>query len=295
MAETHFTAWFEEAFGDEGTKFGLAIKQKCHEEQTSYQKLEIYETEKFGYLMVLDGCVMLTTRDNFLYHEMLTHPALFTHPAPKRVVIVGGGDCGTLKEVLKHSAVESACQVEIDERVTWASQQFFPELCTSNHDPRAAFYYEDAAAWIQNQPDASIDLLIIDSTDPIGPAEQLFGPEFLKQAFRTLGENGMIVQQSESPLLHTHTIIADLEDKLLNAGFYQPQQILFPQPSYPSGWWSATMAFKSPTPATPRYAAIEGKNFETNYYNRAIHDAALAQPEFMKKAQQERAHQRNTQ
>jgi spermidine synthase len=283
MAETSFTSWFEEAFGDEGTKFGLAIKKKCHEEQTPYQKLEIYETETFGHLMVLDGCVMLTSRDNFLYHEMITHPALFTHPAPKRVVVVGGGDCGTLREVLKHNTVTHACQVEIDERVTKASEIYFPELCESNSDPRAEFYFEDAVAWIQRQDNASIDVLIIDSTDPIGPAEQLFGPAFLKEAFRTLGPNGIIVQQSESPILHSKTIIADLETKLLGAGFSHPQQVMFPQPCYPSGWWSATMAQKSAAALTPRYSAIESKDWPTSYYNRAIHDAALARPEFMKR------------
>ena len=262
MAETSFTKWFDEAFGDEGTKFGVAIKEKCHEEQTPYQKLEIYKTETFGNLMVLDGCFMVTTRDNFLYHEMMSHPVLFTHPAPKRVVVVGGGDCGTLREVLKHSSVEEACQVEIDERVTRLSEEYFPELCESNNDPRAKFYFEDAAAWIKNQPDASIDVLIIDSTDPIGPAEQLFGPAFLAEAYRTLSKDGIIVQQSESPLLHADTIIADLEAKLTGAGFKHPQQVLFPQPSYPSGWWSATMAQKSEAPLAPRYDAIEAKEFK---------------------------------
>lgn len=283
MAKTSFTNWFDEAFGDEGTRFGLAIKQRCHEEQTPYQKLEVYETETFGNLLVLDGCIMLTSRDNFLYHEMLTHPAMFTHPNPSKVVVVGGGDCGTLKEVLKHPNVKSAAQVEIDERVTAVSKIYFPELCTSNDDPRASFFYEDAAAWIANQKDESIDLLIIDSTDPIGPAAQLFGPAFLAQAFRVLRREGMIVQQSESPILHATTLIADLEQQLLQAGFHSPAQICFPQPSYPSGWWSATMASKSKTPSKPRYDDIESKSWPTHYYNRAIHDAALAKPEFMKK------------
>ena len=127
--------WFTEVFQDQGTAFSLQVKKKLHEEQTEFQKLEIWETETFGNLMVLDGCVMLTTRDNFLYHEMMTHPALFTHKDPKKVVIVGGGDCGTLKEVLKHPGVEEAWQVEIDERVTRLSEQYFPELCESNTDP----------------------------------------------------------------------------------------------------------------------------------------------------------------
>lgn len=283
MAATSFTVWFEEAFGDEGTKFGLAVKQKCLEEQTPYQKLEIYETHTFGYLMVLDGCVMLTSRDHFFYHEMITHPALFTHPAPKKVVIVGGGDCGTLHEVLKHDTITQVCQVEIDERVTKAAEIYFPELCQSNQDPRASFHFEDAAAWIEHQQDASIDVFIIDSTDPIGPAEQLFGHDFLKQVSRILGPNGIIVQQSESPILHAKTLIADLDNQLLKAGFHRPEQVFFPQPCYPSGWWSATIAYKNPSVITPRYQAIAEKKWPTLYYNSAIHSAAFARPEFMKR------------
>jgi len=282
MAETSFTQWFDEPFGDEGTKFGVAIKQKLHSEITPFQSIEIYATQTFGNLMVLDGCFMVTTRDNFLYHEMMTHPALFTHPLPKKVVVVGGGDCGTLKEVLKHQQVESAVQVEIDERVTQVAQEFFPELCSSNNDPRAQLCFTDAAQWIKNAADDSIDVLIIDSTDPIGPAEQLFGAEFLAQAFRALSPQGVIVQQSESPILHTETIIRSLQNKLLAAGFKHPQQLLFPQPSYPSGWWSATMAQKSLTPLQPRWQAADNKNFTTYYYNTAIHQGALAVPEFMK-------------
>ena len=282
MAESSFTQWFDEAFGDEGTKFGLAIKQKLHEEQTPYQKLEIYDTETFGHLMVLDGCFMVTQRDNFIYHEMMTHPALFTHPNPQNVVVVGGGDCGTLKEVLQHDSVQSATQVEIDERVTRNSEKYFPELCESNNDPRAKLCFVDAAEWIQKAPNDSIDVLIIDSTDPIGPAEQLFGAAFLKEAFRALSENGIIIQQSESPILHAKTIIKDLENKLVTAGFQHPRQLLFPQPTYPSGWWSATMAQKSTELLAFRAADVENKNFSTLYYNREIHTAALAVPEFMK-------------
>jgi len=282
MAKSKFNSWFEEAFGDEGTKFGLAIQEKLHEEQTPYQFLEVYSTETFGNLMVLDGCVMLTQRDNFLYHEMMTHPALFTHPAPKKVVVVGGGDCGTLQEVLQHNSVTAAIQVEIDERVTRVAEEYFPELCSSNQDSRAQFNFEDAAAWIQRQPDQSIDVIIIDSTDPIGPAEQLFGPEFLAQAFRALSHQGILVQQSESPIFHAKTIMRDLKNKLETAGFNHIQHLLFPQPCYPSGWWSATMAQKSTSPLTPRFNDAQAKTFKTHYYNNAIHQAALAVPEFMK-------------
>ena len=115
--------WFTEIYPEHGAAFSLKIRKKIHQEQTPYQLLEIYDTEAFGKLMALDGLVMLCSLDNFIYHEMMTHTALFTHPYPKRIAIVGGGDCGCLKEVLKHSTVESAVLIELDERVTRVSEK----------------------------------------------------------------------------------------------------------------------------------------------------------------------------
>ena len=110
--------WFTEICEEGGSAFSFKVREKLHDEQTAFQRIEIYATEKFGNLMVIDSFVMLTTRDNFIYHEMMSHPALFTHPSPEQVVIIGGGDCGTLREVLQHDGVTRALQVEIDERVT---------------------------------------------------------------------------------------------------------------------------------------------------------------------------------
>src|SRR5574338_1669805 len=117
---------------------------------------------------------MLTTRDNFLYHEMMTHPVLYTPAAPRNVAIIGGGDCGTLREVLRHPEVESVVQIDIDERVTRLAEKYFPELCESNADPRAKLLFDDGIQWMKDARRESIDLIIIDSTDPVGPAEGLF-------------------------------------------------------------------------------------------------------------------------
>ncbi len=275
--------WFTEQFQNEGTAFSLQIKRKLHEEQSPYQLLEIYETETFGNLMVIDGCVMLTQRDNFLYHEMMSHPALFTHPNPKRVVIIGGGDCGTLREVLKHPGVDSAVQVDIDEGVTRLSIQYFPELCESNDDPRATLLFDDGIAWMKNAEPGSVDVVIIDSTDPVGPAEGLFAVDFYRDCARALSDQGILVQQSESPLLHTHSIIADVHKDLKAAGFASVHTMPFPQPVYPTGWWSATMARKEGSVKEYRREDAGNKAFATEYYNQGIHEAALAQPEFMRK------------
>ena len=118
--------WFTEAVESDGSAFSLKITRKLHEEQSAFQFLEIYETEHFGNLMVIDGCTMVSTRDNFFYHEMMSHPVLYTHPNPKKVWIIGGGDCGTLREILKHPSIEHAVQIDIDERVTRLAEIYFP-------------------------------------------------------------------------------------------------------------------------------------------------------------------------
>ncbi len=277
------TQWFTEALEQEGTAFSLKIKRKLHEEQSAFQHIEIYETERFGNLMVIDGSIMLTQRDNFLYHEMMAHPALFTHANPRRVVIIGGGDCGTLREVLKHDGVRSVVQIDIDERVTRLSEQFFPELCESNNDPRVDLRFEDGIEWIKRAEDESIDVLIIDSTDPVGPAVGLFAEDFYRECCRALADNGIFVQQSEAPLLHTASIIKDIQRDLRAAGFEEIHTVPFPQPVYPSGWWSATLAMKAGNFVAFRREAARSKPFRTDYYNVAIHEATLAIPEFMRR------------
>ena len=274
--------WFTEVFQNEGTAFSLKVREKLHEEQSEFQKLEIYQTDTFGNLMVLDGCVMLTSRDNFLYHEMMTHPALFTHKAPKKVVIIGGGDCGTLKEVLKHPDVEEAWQVEIDERVTRMSEKYFPELCEANGDPRANFFFGDGIQWMRDIEPNSIDLIIIDSTDPVGPAEGLFALDFYRDCMLALRDGGIVVQQSESPLLHADTIIRDIHNDMKKAGLSHVVTLPFPQPVYPTGWWSCTMGSKDNPLRYFREADAAERPFVTRYYNEATHHGALAQPQFMR-------------
>lgn len=276
--------WFYELGESNGWGVGLKIKAKLHEEQSDFQKITIYDTETFGKLMTLDDLVMVTSRDNFLYHEMITHPALFSHQQPKRVIIIGGGDCGTLREVLKHDTVQSAQQIEIDERVTRVSEIYFPELCEKNHDPRAQLLFIDGVKWMQDAAKESEDVIIIDSTDPIGPAEGLFNLAFYRECYRVLGQEGIFVQQSESPLLHMESVIRPMHEKLRQAGFIDTLTLHFPQPVYPSGWWSVTLASKDLPLNTFREEAAEQKTFATQYYNAAIHRAAGAAPEFFFKA-----------
>jgi spermidine synthase len=275
--------WFSEPHTQSGSAISYRIKQKLHAEKTPFQTIEIYETTDWGNLMVIDGCVMLTTRDNFLYHEMMSHPALFTHPRAKRVVIIGGGDCGTLREVLKHEEVESVVQVDIDERVTRLAERYFPELCDSNADPRAALMFDDGVKYVAELEPESIDIVIVDSTDPVGPAEGLFGASFYSSAFKALRQGGILVQQSESPIAHLD-LIRSMRTFMKAAGFAAVRTLPFPQPCYPTGWWSCTMARKGIDLSSFRERGAATKQFATRFYNVDIHKAALAAPEFMLEA-----------
>lgn len=272
--------WFTEVYPKHGSAFSLKVIEKLHEEQTPFQRIEIFETEWFGTLMVIDGCTMVSDRDNFLYHEMMTHPALYTHPNPETVWIIGGGDCGSLKEVLKHGEVKKAVQIEIDERVTRLAEQYFPELCTSNNDPRAELLFIDGIRWVKDAAPAGVDLIIVDSTDPVGPAEGLFNAAFYRECFRCLKPDGILIQQSESPLFHG-PLIEEMHQTMRQAGFADTRTLFFPQCIYPSGWWSGTLAGKSGLSGF-READARAKPFETAYYNAEVHKAAFAAPEFFK-------------
>lgn len=270
--------WFTETA--KGHAFGLEIKQKLHEEQSPFQKIAIYETTTFGRLMTLDGLAMLTSRDNFVYHEMMAHPVLFSHPNPKYIAIVGGGDCGTLKEVLKHDTISQVTQIELDERVTRVSEQYFPELCDSNDDPRADFLFKDAVEWMKQAESESLDVIILDTTDPVGQAKRLFACEFYSDCRRLLRQGGFVVAQSESPLIDLDLLV-DIRSEMGKAGYHEIQTIQFPAVTYPTGWWTATIARNGKKFGDFREQMAKHKPFPTHYYNADIHRACAALPQFV--------------
>lgn len=276
--------WLHENFEHTGSAFGLRVTAKLDEVQSPFQKIEIYDSSDWGKVMLIDGAMMVTTRDNFFYHEMMAHAPLYTHPDPKNVVIIGGGDCGTLREVLKHPGVETAVQCDIDEQVTRMAEKYFPELCESNNDPRATVMFDDGIAYMKHAAAESLDVIIVDSTDPVGPAEGLFNRAFYESCLKALRPGGILVQQSESPLALMH-LIQDMRSAMRHAGFVSFRTIPFPQPCYPTGWWSLTMASKSPRDLTAfREAHATRKSFATQYYSAAVHRGALALPPFVQKA-----------
>ena len=278
------TTWMQERFEPTGSSIGFRITRKLDEVQSPFQKIEIFESTDWGNLMLIDGAMMLTTRDNFLYHEMMSHPALFTHAAPRDVVIIGGGDCGTLREVLRHPGVASAVQCDIDEQVTRMAEKWFPELCESNGDKRAQLLFDDGVAYMANRAPGSVDVVIVDSTDPVGPAEGLFNKAFYESCFRALRDDGILVQQSESPLALLD-LIREMRGEMAKAGFAGFALLPFPQPCYPTGWWSCTLARKPGGGGFGfREADARGKEFPTRYYSADLHRGALATPPFVAEA-----------
>ncbi|MGB0712053.1 MAG: polyamine aminopropyltransferase [Gammaproteobacteria bacterium] len=276
-------SWISEACEDCGSAFSLKSKGRVHAEESPYQTIEVHETAKWGHLMMIDGFTMLSSRDNFLYHEMMSHPVLYTHDKPVRVAIIGGGDCGTLREVLRHPEVEQVTQIDIDERVTRVSEQYFPELCELNDDPRARLLFIDGIQWMKDAEPDSLDVIIVDSTDPVGPGEVLFTAEFYAACHRALADGGIMVQQSESPLVHM-PLLERMHRNLYRAAFDSVRTLFFPQPIYPTGWWSATLGRKGAPIDGFREADVHARPFETLYYNADIHRAAFATPEFFRKA-----------
>jgi spermidine synthase len=190
--------------------------------------------------------------------------------------------------VLKHDEVKQVWQVDIDELVTHASEKYFPALCESNNDPRASILFDDGIQWVKNAEPESLDIIIVDSTDPIGPAEGLFTEAFFRNCYQALRAGGILIQQSESPLLHTESIIKPMHSAMRAAGYADTKSLHFFQCSYPSGWWTATMACKKGGRKLAklgdfREQASENRGFETLYYTPAIHHAALVAPAFFER------------
>lgn len=272
--------WVYETVEQMGARFGIRVTDKLLDQQTTYQHLEVYRTEQWGNLMLLDGVIMLSSLENFIYHEMMSHPALQSHAAPRDVVIIGGGDCGTLTEVLKHAEVESVTQIDIDEAITRAAERFFPELVVHNDDSRASLQFDDGVAWMRNARSGSVDVIIVDSTDPIGPGTGLFGPDFLADCHRVLKDDGIMVGQSESPFYHL-PLMLDYHRAMAAAGFAERRSLLFPQPVYPGGSITGTLACK-----TGRLDKIRplADGIATRFYNTALHRGLLETPAFMREA-----------
>lgn len=268
----------------EDCQFSIAYEEKLHSEASPFQQIDFYKGEEFGTFFTLDGLMMVNEKDEFVYHDMITHPAFATNTNIKKVLIIGGGDGGTAREVLRYKSVEKVVMVEIDELVFRLSQKYLPITAAGvEEDSRMEMIFDDGLAYVQNAPDASFDLILVDSTDPISVGEGLFTTAFYQECHRVLSAEGILINQHESPyfaeyaenMRKAHTKIKKIFDI---AKVYQ-----FHMPTYPSGHWLFGFASKKFDPIQNVQAeAWSNFGLHTKYYNTDLHVGAFMLPTFVK-------------
>ncbi|WP_422443789.1 polyamine aminopropyltransferase [Thermoanaerobacterium sp. DL9XJH110] len=266
--------WFSE-YQSKNVRFSFRVKEVLSSQKTPYQNLAVLETEELGRVLTLDDVVQLTTKDEFIYHEMMAHVPLFTHGAPKRVLVIGGGDGGTIREVLKHP-VKEAHLVEIDEQVIEASKKFFPSVSCGFADPRARIFCEDGIEFVKKH--GGYDVIIIDSTDPLGPAVGLFSREFYQNVYDALNEDGIMVAQTESPFFYPDFIKRVHKD--ISSIFPYTRIYTAVIPTYPGAFWTFTMGSKAVDPLVKEVDGIP--DIGTRYYSNQIHKSCFVLPPFLK-------------
>lgn len=242
--------------------------------KSQFQQVAVLDTAQFGKMLVLDGMVMTTEKDEFVYHEMIAHIAMQAHPSPKNVLVIGGGDGGAIREVLKYDAVESAELVEIDEAVIEVSKKFLPEISCALSEPRVNVLVADGIAHVK-QSLGKYDVILVDSTEPVGPAIGLFAEEFYADIFKALKKDGILVAQTESPFFNRDLIESSYAR--ISRVFPLTKLYLASIPTYPSGLWSFTVGSKCYEPENCRQKPVN-----TKYYNFAVHRGAFCLPNFVK-------------
>jgi len=271
-----YTEWFPGATG-----LSFKVTEVIEDIQSEFQRIQLFNTETHGKLLVHDGCVMLSERDETAYHEMIVHVPMLTHPNPKRILVIGGGDGGTLREIVLHPEVEIARQVEIDGEVVRICKKHLPNIAAAYDHPKVDLIVGDGVKFMAEAPAGSYDVVLVDSTDPFGPALELFGVEFYKNVFRVLDENGVMTCQAESMqygMDMLSSIVKTLKNIFPLVRVYNSQIAV-----YPSGTWAFAFASKGPDPLKPlneeRVAKIASG---CKYWNVDLHPASFALPTYAK-------------
>lgn len=274
-----WNVWYSELH-DHNSGLTLKVNRIVESTKSEFQRIDVIENDDFGKLLVLYGSLMVCDHDNNSYNEMISHVPLFCHPDPGEVLIIGGGDCGALTEVLKHPEVRRCTMCEIDSQVVETSKRHFPYLTKGLEDPRSNLVFRDGKKLIEEN-DEKYDVVMLDLSDPVGPAAELFQKEFHRKVYERLNDNGIMVAQSESPYYNRKTVRA----------MYKNLREIFPvvrmytcfMPIYPSGLWSFAFCSKGIDPLddfdSARYAKL---SLETRYYNDAVHASAFALPQFVR-------------
>ncbi len=271
--------WIEEKYKD---FYGMRyrVDKVLFSGKSEFQTVDVVKTRGHGIMLLNDGLVMVTERDEFIYHDMISHVPLFVHPNPRNVLVIGGGDGGTAREVLRHTNVEKCTMVEIDEMVVDASRKHIPITSCQLDNPKLKLIIGDGVEFVKDTKE-KFDVILIDSTDPIGPAQPLFGSAFYQDVYNCLSDDGIVVSQGESPFFDQEMQKTMLG--LLNNLFPISTIYNFSNLTYPGGLWSFTFGSKKYHPIKDLdNLKVKNSDLSFKYYNFDIHKAAFSIPSFMK-------------
>lgn len=273
--------WFDEK-NTETCKLSIKVKGAIYSEVTPFQKIDFYESHDFGVFFTLDDVLMVNEKDEFIYHDMLVHVPMAVNPDIKKVLVVGGGDGGAVRELTRYKNIELIHMVEIDERVVRLCQKYLPLTSSKLGDERVELFFEDGVAYVREKENF-YDLILVDSTDPIGPGEGLFTMEFYRNCRRALTENGILVNQHESPYYDEYKEEMIKAHGKLKQVFDICKVYQFHMPTYSSGHWLFGFASKSLDPVRDhKEKEWERLNLHTKYYNSEIHKGAFMLPTYVK-------------
>ena len=272
--------WFTENH-TENVRFSIKVDKQLYTGQSEFQRIDIFDSEEFGRVLALDGYVMLTEKDEFMYHEMIVHVPMCVHPNPRKILVIGGGDGGTVRELVKYSSVESVDLVEIDEDVVTACKEYLPQTAGMLEDPRVNTHFEDGLKFIRHHEN-EYDLIIVDSTDPFGPGEGLCTREFYGNCYKALTDDGIMVNQHESPFYANDAYAMQRAHKLIVNSFPIARVYQAHIPTYPSGHWLFGFASKKYHP----YHDVDFEKWKKlglklKYYNTNLHSASFALPTYV--------------
>jgi len=265
-------------------RFSIKVKKQIYSKKSPFQQIDIFDSDEFGRFFTLDGLMMVTEKDEFIYHDMIVHIPVATNPAIKRVLVIGGGDGGTVRELARYGSIEHIDMVDIDEMVVGACREFLPFTSCSLGDGRVTLYFEDGLKFIRRFEDA-YDLIIVDSTDPFGPGEGLFTKEFYGNCFKALSKDGILVNQHENPYYDSYSHSMHRAHSRIKELFPVCRVYQAHIPTYPSGHWLFGFASKRFDPIRDLDAGKwNALALDTKYYNTELHAGAFALPNYVKRA-----------
>ena len=278
--------WYSE-YHTPNVRFSIKVNNQLHGEQSDYQKIAVYDSPEFGHFLTLDGVMMLTERDEFIYHEMITHVPMAVNPDIKTVLVIGAGDGGVARELSKYNTIEHIDIVEIDERVVAVCKEFLPQTACGFDDTRVTVHYRDGLKFIRSIEN-QYDLIIVDSTDPSGPGEVLFTKEFYGNCYKALTENGIMVNQHESPFYKEDAKAMKSAHRRIVSVFPISRVYQAHIPTYPSGHWLFGFASKRFHPIADLNADNwNARSIKTRYYNTNLHKGAFYLPNYVEEVLRE--------